>query len=359
MTSRMPTSNSPGEPGGVRFIEDKPVDWLRVQELLATSAEAGRWANFGPVEQRFASLVASMLSLPPGRNVVSASSATSALHALVSAHNAAAGRPLVWAVSAYGHVSTEIGPLAGRIRVVDCDPTGLIDIGGLSKLDPQCWDGVIATDLFGARPDFSALSDLCAANGKPLIIDAALSFPARRPESIIASEVISFHHTKPWGYGEGGCALVSASMSDPVRAFTNFGDGAAGALAANAGNGKMSDIAAAFIVQRLESLPSWEDGYRYQRQRITDLAISEGLSVLLALGHDAVVAHVPVLAPIAVTLDALPSAPFAVAKYYRPLDRNCDVAMNLYDRMVNVPCHPGMARIDDAALLRFFAALRG
>ncbi len=300
-----------------------------------------------------------MLDLDAGRVVVSASSATAALFALAGAHAEQAGRPMVWAVSAFGFMSTAIGPLMDRVRVVDCDQSGMIDISALAALPAGSWDGLLATDVFGGRADFSELSRLCVAAGKPMIIDAAVSFPAHRPSSVCASEVVSFHHTKPWGFGEGGCAVVDAALAQKVRAFLNFGVGTDPSLRAFAGNGKMSDVAAALISQRLECMPTWADGYRQQRRRITDLALSQGLRVLVEPPADVVVPHVPVLAHHAVALSELPPAPFAVAKYYRPLSTECPVAAQLYSRIVNVPCHPGMAQIDDAALRRFFGALTG
>jgi dTDP-4-amino-4,6-dideoxygalactose transaminase len=216
---------------------------------------------------------------------------------------------------------------------------------------------LIATDLFGAQPDFSELASLCAAAGKPMIIDAAISFPARRSPPVGASEIVSLHHTKPWGYGEGGCAVVDTALADDICAFLNFG-GTVSAFSEFAGNGKMSEIAAAFILQRLESMEHWAGGYRSQRQRITELALSEGLSLLVRPDPDVVAPHVPVLARGPVTSSNVPPAPFAVAKYYRPLGPGGNAA-GLYARVVNIPCHSGMARIDDATLRRFLRALPG
>jgi dTDP-4-amino-4,6-dideoxygalactose transaminase len=341
----------------VRFVEDKFPDWDFVRNVLELSAEAGRWANFGPVQNRLAETIARLLQLDGSRAVVTASSATSALHALAGVHTLQAGRPLVWAISAFGFFSTAIGPLAGRVRVIDCDRTGMIDLAQLSKLPADLWDGVLVTDIFGAQPDFSALARLCATAGKRLIIDSAVSFPACRPSNLHASEIVSFHHTKPWGFGEGGCAIVDAALAESLRSLLNFGVGTDPAVAGFAGNGKMSDAAAALILQRVETMARWADGYRQQRQRIAALALSEGLEVLVTPAAHVVVPHVPVLARRAVALSDLPVLPFAVAKYYRPLSMDCPVATDLYSRIVNIPCHPGMAQIDDSVLRRVFGCL--
>jgi dTDP-4-amino-4,6-dideoxygalactose transaminase len=215
--------------------------------------------------------------------VVPASSATSALYAVAGSYAQAAGRPLVWAISAFGFFPTASGPLAGRVRVIDCDRTGLIDASALAALPADSWDGLLVTDIFGAQPDFSSLAQYCEAAGKPMVIDAAVSFPARRSSSLRTSEFVSFHHTKPWGFGEGGCAIVDARQAQQVRSFLNFDVGARASLASFAGNGKMSGVAAALILQRLQTMPFWADGYRRQRQRITRLARAEALDLLVAL----------------------------------------------------------------------------
>jgi dTDP-4-amino-4,6-dideoxygalactose transaminase len=343
----------------VRFIEDKPADWRLVENTMRLSASAGRWANFGPVQYQLADVVSKMLGLGADRVVVPASSATSALHALAGSYAQAAGRPLVWAISAFGFFSTAIGPLAGRVRVIDCDRTGLINASALAALPADSWDGLLVTDIFGAQPNFSSLAQHCEAAGKPMIIDAAVSFPARRSSSLRTSEIVSFHHTKPWGFGEGGCAVVDARQAQRVRSFLNFGVGAHSSFASFAGNGKMSDVAAALILQRLETMPRWADGYRQQRQRIASLARAEELDLLVDPVADVVVPHVPILARRSVALSELSHLPFAVAKYYRPLGDGFPVAAHLYACMVNVPCHPGMAAIDDVTLRQLFRNLAG
>ena len=116
----------------------------------------------------------------------------------------------------------------------------------------------------------------------------------------------------------------------------------------------MSDPAAALIYQRIETMPQWAPGYRSQRRRIAAFARDAGLKILVTPPDDSVTPHVPVLAHGPVALSDLSEQPFAVAKYYPPPDENCPTATDLYSRMVAVPCHPGMAAVEDDALRRFF-----
>jgi dTDP-4-amino-4,6-dideoxygalactose transaminase len=341
----------------VNFVEDKYPDFARLEKLLAKSAQVGRWTNFGPLQHDLADEISRLLELTTSQTTVTASSATSALHAVVGSCAERLGRPLVWAVSAFGFSSTKIGPLADHIRIVDCDRSGLLDCAALSSLPADSWDGLIITDLFGMQPDLSPFVALCEAAAKPIIVDAAVSFPARRPFRPNVSEVISFHHTKPWGFGEGGCAVINRAQEPTVRSLLNFGVKGDDALARFAGNGKMSDISAALILQRLEEMPIWSAGYQSQRRRIANLAHSEGLEILVSLPENSVSPHVPILSPRSIMMEDLMETPFAVAKYYEPLDQRYSTAVELYSRMVAVPCHPGMSAVDDHALRRFFSWL--
>lgn len=340
------------------FIEPKPPDWGRIAELCELSARAERWANFGPVCSRLAETIGGMLDLGADRAVVPASSATAALQAIAGMRAARAGRPLNWVVSAFSFFSPAVGAFAGRIQIVDCDRTGLLDLDQVVRLEPSSFDGVIVTNVFGMTTDVSRFGEFCRARDKRLIIDNALAFPAPRPLGArAADEIISFHHTKPWGFGEGGCAVVSRDDAELVRSFLNFGVGADPAFAGFAANGKLSDLAAAAILDRIERLPSWAPGYGEQRARIARLALGAGLTILGAPPRAAISPHVPVLAPGPTSLAAAPAARFDVGKYYRPLAMGNPVAEELYARMINTPCHPGMQAIGDSELLDFFAAL--
>ena len=207
----------------IPFIEDKAPDWERVQQLLTLSARQDRWANFGPVQNELAGLISHTIGLADDKVVVTASSATSALHALGGSYAERAGRPLVWAVSAFGFFSTRTGPLANHVRMVDCDPNGMLDAAALAALPPDCWDGLIVTDIFGKQPDLTPYLALCEKAGKPMIVDAAVAFPARRRLPLNVSEIVSFHHTKPWGFGEGGCLIVDRARENIARSLLNFG----------------------------------------------------------------------------------------------------------------------------------------
>lgn len=343
----------------VAFVEAKNPDWARMAEIAEIAVRANRWANFGPVSQALENVIAALLDLTPERKVVAASSATSALFALVGLHSHKAGRPLRWLVSAYGFFSTAVGPLAECTRVVDCDAGGFLDLALVDELPSDQWDGMIVTNTFGLARDMGDYQRYCTAKGKELIVDSALAFIGHdRSSDRQPDEVVSFHHTKPWGFGEGGCAIVSSADADLVRGFLNFAVGTPAEHQRFGQNGKMSDLAAVAIIERLERLPSWAFFYRRQERRIVGLVRAAGLSMLRERRDLRVRPHVPVLAPGPIALDAVPAAPFDVRKYYRPLDPTAPRATELYQRIVCIPSHPGMAAVPTREIEQFLNELR-
>ena len=58
----------------------------------------------------------------------------------------------------------------------------------------------------------------------------------------------------------------------------------------------------------------------------------------------------PLIAPHPVGLEHLENRTVALQKYYRPLEPGHATAADLYARIVNVPCHPGLEALPEDAL---------
>lgn len=340
----------------VRFVEAKRPDWNRIEEISALSARDNQWANFGPTAAALERELERTLDLPASRAVVVASSATAATFALAGLAAERLGRPVRWAASAFGFMSTAAGPLAGT-RFVDCDADGMIDLAALDKLPPSSWDGLIVTNLFGLHADLGRYVDFATARGKALLVDGAVAFTGVDRRRANADEVVSLHHTKPPGFGEGGFAIVARADAARVRAMLNFGVGADEVARPFFANGKMSEIAAAAILDRLERLPTWSGLYRAQHARLLYLARYAGLEPLASHPDGAIAGNIPILLRAPWQEGDLPPVRFETRRYYRPLSSDAPVAADLYSRMINIPCHPGMAAIRTEEMLSFFTAL--
>ena len=334
----------------VGFIEQKFPDFAEIAEILSLSADSGYWTNFGPVSLLLESTLEHYLNLPPSRAVVMCSSGTAALLALIALKEHRMGRRLRWVVSAFGFRSTHLGPLACA-KVLDCDDKGLLDFETLAALDPDTWDGAVLTNVFGLRSDLHEYVKLCRDLGKDLIVDSAGLLPGFSRQNARGSvdEILSFHQTKPWGMGEGGCAIVAREQAPKLREFMNCGEGLDQADLLRASNYKISDFSCALILQRLLHAPEWSSAYREQAQRVLEIARAAGLLPLAPMDLGVIIPpHLPLLARRPIAETSLANSQFVIRKYYKPLSETpSGNAQAIYDRIVNIPCHPDMAALRD------------
>jgi dTDP-4-amino-4,6-dideoxygalactose transaminase len=346
--------------GIVPFVEVKHPDHGWIRDQLSASEASGIWSNFAPLSLRLESRFAELLELPGDRRVVACANGTIALHALVLLHEHLAGRKLRWVVSAFTFHAQHQGAL-GDAQVVDCDASGFLDLAALAALPSESYDGVVVTHLFGSARSVAAYESLAAGAGKVLLFDAATCVGSRCAEKPFGrhgdAEVFSFHHTKPCGFGEGGCVVVPAALEGTFRSLVNFGLYQGIDTGARSLNGKMSDVAAAYVLDRLRAVDTIRLTHQREFRRIAAITRRLGLEVLVdPTTAGGLPSLVPVLLPRPVGADRLAGQPLVLHKYYRPLQPR-PRASGLYARVVCLPCHAGVAAATDEVITAMLSGL--
>ena len=200
----------------VAFVEDKRPDLPSIGTLLQASAARNHWTNFGPVWEQLKAHTET--ALDSSERIESPCLARAApMHCLRRRRSPSGSSERRWIVSAYGFRATVIGPFANTI-VIDCDENGIIDVGRLVDRSND-YDGIVATNPFGLLADLNdARSISLGSTHKALIIDNAAAFVGfDRSDHAGVFECLSFHHTKPYGFGEGGCLIVDRVLQDRAR----------------------------------------------------------------------------------------------------------------------------------------------
>lgn len=293
------------------------------------------------------------LGLGDALSVVGCGSGTAALFGLASLHAWLAQRPLVWIVSAFTFRCQRQGPLASSI-VVDCRLDGTLDLDLVREHDPDSYDGIIVTPLFGSPGQLSEYAEFCRASGKRLLVDAATCAGADISgwggEAPADGAAFSLHHTKPMGFGEGGFALVPRQHEPAFRSVINFGRYGGIDTGPWSFNGKLSDPAAAFLADRWRSRASVRRTHVSNYGRILELATTCGLAPLSVMDPERdIPSCVPLLAP-SQHASAGPT-PVPWMRYYEPLSDAAPVARAIYDRVICLPCHQDVSRVPDRQLL--------
>jgi len=347
------------EESPIKFLENKRPNTSLIMRLLEHSEKANHWANSGPLSLQLETTIGNMLKLPPSHCVIVTSSGTSGLCVLTAIHEIKNGNPITWAIPSYTFPASAIAARGGAL-FLDVDERGLLDIDSLKRRAD--FSGIIVTNLFGLGLDLEPYIALSKERNIPLLIDNATGLDGTR-EGFTQShgEMISFHHTKPWGFGEGGCIVVKKEDEQLARSIINFGVGGnyPEHLVFNA---KMSEIAAAGVLSRLFQMPRWKPHYQWQCWRIALAASKLGFQPLFPTSPtqfrpDTTHAHVPLLAKFQVSKDQLNYMPIVSRKYYKPLV-STPVANKLFDHILCVPCHPGLAQYSNEDLMGIFEQIR-
>ncbi len=254
-------SGKPLRPAGVRFpfirpSVPAPAEWL---PELEASYEVGWFSNRGPALQAFEEDLAERF----GRPATAVANATVGLTAVLLALNVR-GRVVL---PAFTFPAT-----ACAVDLAGCEPA-FCDVDEMTwELDPVALnetlaDGaaaVIHVRAFGLCRDLSAVEDVCAAAGVPLVVDSAAGLGGRTDAGDAIGqagmcEVFSLHATKPFAVGEGGVVLGDGDVIDAVRRTSNFGL-ADGDVVGRGLNAKMDEFAAARARAMLRRLDAEIEG---------------------------------------------------------------------------------------------------
>lgn len=342
----------------VGWLEDKLCDYGLISEILSCSQQMNWWTNFGPVSRLLETEIATILGIQSDHTVVVTSSGTTALEVLAKQTALGMGRPVRWVASAFSFLNIGCG-LFADCRLVDCDSSGLLSVSALAGITADSYDGVIVTNPFGYKIDGEYLDEIARTCGKPVIVDNAsgLGFPWPYDYPV----AYSLHHTKPFGFGEGGAVVIPSESEPQVRALLNFGRVSDETTNSRtlltdrslATNGKCSDLAAAAILARLRSRARWMPKYSEQALRVSRIVTESGLELLTGYRPDDQTANaVPVVCESPVSLSELACSDgprIAYGHYHRPLAAR-PVAQGLYDRIVLIPSHSDVGLLEDVDL---------
>ncbi|UWR05156.1 DegT/DnrJ/EryC1/StrS family aminotransferase (plasmid) [Ruegeria conchae] len=327
----------------VLFVEEKQPNMARVSELLQACANQSQWANQGPLYHELRALCIDHVGLPETWDVVPLANGGMALEALAALQSYRAGRRMKWVASAYTFQNLGRGRF-DDVLFLDCDDRGLLDLHALEALDPVTYDGIIVTNPLGLYQDFSDYSALARRLCKRLLLDNASGFHTKLPN--VPWQAISLHHTKPYGLGEGGLAILPKDQAAHLVELTSYGFDLADS-AFWVGNCKISDVSCAFLIDRIESAGTWGPPSIEQRDRVISIATGLGLKPLHTPVANTPMTSIPFLAS-----DHVPYEQMALTrhltfqKYYVPAAPRPN-AVDIFNRVVNIPCHKDVAKVND------------
>ena len=156
-------------------------------------------------------------------------------------------------------------------------------MAALSEFADTEYDGIIVTNPFGQAKDFSEFVKWASSKNKEILIDNAAGISNDIPN--LPYQCFSFHHTKPFGFGEGGLAVLPSEDRELFLKLIEYSPSSEIERQFWISNGKLSDLACASHLARLESAPNWLPLYDMQAKRILSIAHKLPISSAYSCKH--------------------------------------------------------------------------
>jgi dTDP-4-amino-4,6-dideoxygalactose transaminase len=264
----------------LNWVPNKNINTDIVNELLLESIKSKHFTNYGPNVRLLEDVTRKKFMVEDDKAVIVVNNGSVALHVLTAAIEYNIGRKLQWATQSFTFPPSAQSNLQ-NVSIIDIDLEGGLN---LNDLDDKI-DGIIVTNIFGNVVNIDKYETWAKENNKYLIFDnAATCYTFYKGKNCVNYGTgcgISFHHTKPFGFGEGGAIIIDKKYEKEVRCLINFGIGLTtdNYYVGEGNNGKMSDVSAVYILQHLETnfdiiLKKHVELYSYLQEQIKERNIN-------------------------------------------------------------------------------------
>jgi dTDP-4-amino-4,6-dideoxygalactose transaminase len=211
------------------------------------------------------------------------------------------------------------------------------------------YDGILITNCFGCSTNIELYENFCKNNNKLLLFDnAAASYTIYKNKNHLNYGngcMVSLHHTKPIGFGEGGFIIFDNKYLESMEKSICFGFSQNDRLLfdKNASNYKMSEISAIFIDDYLNNLEKIYEHHKkiitYFIKKIKEKKLENKISLYKSFSNyeDSLLATIPIIFDKEVNIDKFTENNIEAKKYYYPLDHNCKLSVDIFNKIVCLP----------------------
>lgn len=333
----------------MNWVANKKIKYKEViqQTIENTCEKTNQYTNGGPLVKALEKFIHNKFQINEDKAVICCNNATSALYALTSGIQIVSG-VTQWATQSFTFPASAQGMLKDAI-IVDIDEDGGIDLEQI----PENVNGIIVTNCFGNVVDINKYVNWCKERNVYLIFDNAGTgftfYKGKNSCNYGHGSVISFHHTKQFGFGEGGAIIVDKKYEYTIRKLMNFG------IDNNilneyelywsrlGNNYKISEISALYIFQYLrENFDNIVKHHRSLYNHFKQLEMENKVKLYPNFADEGMTV------PMCVSLlnekyteeftKTLLSNGYYCRKYYKPLIYS-ENSVNLYTHILCLPCN--------------------
>lgn len=335
----------------IRWTGEKNIDLLYINHKILECMESKIFSNFGKNTTELQIFIKNKLLVEDDKEVILTCNGAMGLNAIIGMYNSIHNKTLKWASQSFTFPCSVQGLLKNNCIIIDIDGKHFgPDLQELENKKDE-YDGVIITNCFGKCVDIDIYVDFCKANNKILLFDnAATSFTFYKNKNVLNygdACMVSLHHTKPIGFGEGGFVVIKKEYVDIMNKMINFGYDSLNKTHydTNASNYKMSEIQAIYIQSYLNSFDDFHKKivslYNHFLKLFYDYNF-QSISVFPNFSDDnPLLSCIPLLFNKDIDKNYFINKNIEAKKYYYPLEETKN-AKKLYNNIICFPLHYSM-----------------
>lgn len=332
----------------ISWVNKKTINFEKTNTKLNECLDSRHFTNNGKNVVELQDKIKKIFLIDDAKEVLLVNNGASGINALIGGLNMYFGKKLIFAVQSFTFPCSCQGLLMDSL-IYDIDDNMGPNILKLDETKDK-FDGILVTNCFGCLSNVKLYEDFCKKNNKILLFDNAaspLSFDNDGQNILNCGDgcIISFHHTKPIGFGEGGAIIFNRTYLDQMKKAICFGYSDTDKFTCNvfASNYKMSDISAIYIDQWLDNLNTIYThhtkmiGYFYEK-------LPELKGVHLIKNYTdytkCLMASIPIIFEKHTKIDLFIEHKIEAKKYYYPLqcyDGINTKSMDIFDKIICLP----------------------
>jgi dTDP-4-amino-4,6-dideoxygalactose transaminase len=331
----------------INWVCKKNIDMDIVNSKILDCVESRQFTNNGKNVIQTIDYIKQIFEIQNDKHVLLTCNGAMGLNAIIGGINIFCNKKIRWIVQSFTFPCSKQGNLIDSI-VIDIDDNMGPNIDELyNKIDE--YDGIVITNCFGTASNIKLYEEFCKDNNKLLVFDnAASSFTYYNGKNMLNygnACMVSLHHTKPIGFGEGGFIVFDKHLLESMEKSICFGYTKTDRHNFNsyANNFKMSEISCIFIREYLKNVKSIFEHHskliKYFIMKYNEKNLNGKVKLFknFADYDKSLMATIPLVFNEKVEIDIFIHNDIEAKKYYFPLDKTCEKSSKLFNNIICLP----------------------
>jgi len=329
------------------WVPFKNINLNEINDNISLCLEKKQLTNGGKNVLELQNNIKKIFNIDENKEVLVTCNGAMGLYSIVGGLNIFYNKKLRWAVQAFTFPCSHQGVLMDSI-IIDIDENMGPNIYELNNRKDD-YDGIIITNCFGIVCNIDIYQKFCKENNKLLVFDnAASSYSIYKDKNILNygdACMVSLHHTKPIGFGEGGFIIFDKKYLNEMDKSICFGFTRENRFDYSifASNYKMSEISAIYI---LNFLKNFEHIYQHHKKliiyfihRIKEEKLEKFVSLLPSFADydKSLLSCIPIIFNNKINTNIFIENKIEAKKYYYPLSFEFTNTVDIFNRIICLP----------------------